>query len=96
MKINATDDDEPGNINSKIAYSIVSQEPKGEQMFFLRKNGELFVRRPTLDREAQESYTLVIQGADLDGAVGGNVGTGTVTVKILDVNDNIPTLDKDR
>ena len=33
-------------------------------------------------------------GKDLNGKPGGNEGTGTVTVKIKDVNDNAPTLEK--
>lgn len=31
----------------------------------------------------------------MDGAPGGNTGTGTIHVKVVDINDNIPTLDKD-
>ncbi|XP_036374153.1 desmoglein-2-like [Megalops cyprinoides] len=94
MKISATDDDEPGGINSKIAYSIVSQSPGGD-MFYIKPDGSLYVRIPCLDREIHESYTLIVKGTDLDGAVNGNTGTGTVKVNILDVNDNVPTLDKE-
>lgn len=31
----------------------------------------------------------------MDGAPGGNTGTGTVEIKVLDLNDNVPTLEKD-
>lgn len=31
----------------------------------------------------------------MDGAPGGNAGTGTVEIKVLDINDNVPTLEKD-
>lgn len=39
-------------------------------------------------------YKLVIKGTDLGGATVGLTGTGTVEIKILDINDNIPTLEK--
>lgn len=31
----------------------------------------------------------------MDGAPNGNIGTGTVEIKVLDINDNVPTLEKD-
>lgn len=34
-------------------------------------------------------------GCDLNGKPGGKTGTGTVVIKVLDVNDNPPTLEKD-
>lgn len=39
-------------------------------------------------------YKLVVQGADLRGAAGGLTGTGTVEIKVLDINDNKPILEK--
>uniref|UniRef100_A0A8C9WHN4 Desmoglein 2 n=1 Tax=Scleropages formosus TaxID=113540 RepID=A0A8C9WHN4_SCLFO len=95
MTINATDDDEPGNPNSQIKYTIVDQKPAGESMFYISPQGELFVRRAALDRETQDAYMLTIEGTDLNGAINGNTGTGTVVVNILDVNDNLPVLEKD-
>lgn len=40
-------------------------------------------------------YTLIVQGVDMDGAPSGNTGTGTVKIKVLDINDNAPTIEKD-
>lgn len=51
MTLTATDADEPGNENSKIAYTIIKQEPPGESMFYITKDGVLKVKQPTLDRE---------------------------------------------
>lgn len=31
----------------------------------------------------------------MDGAPSGNTGTTTVNVKVADINDNMPTLEKD-
>lgn len=44
--------------------------------------------------QKKDTYTLTIEGTDLDGASNGNKGRGTAIIKILDVNDNIPTLEK--
>uniref|UniRef100_A0AAY5EUJ0 Cadherin domain-containing protein n=1 Tax=Electrophorus electricus TaxID=8005 RepID=A0AAY5EUJ0_ELEEL len=97
MQISAEDADEHGTINSKIAYSIVKQTPEGSGSMFSidRGTGNLYVKRHTLDRETHDAYALVVQGVDMDGAANGNTGTGTVQIQILDINDNVPTLEKD-
>lgn len=55
MQIEGTDDDQPGTINSKISYSIVSQEPKGTGHMFRidKETGKLYVKEPLLDREVK-------------------------------------------
>ncbi|KAK2901439.1 hypothetical protein Q8A67_009554 [Cirrhinus molitorella] len=89
---NATDADQAGNSNTKIAYKIVKQHP--EDMFKIhRETGRIYVMKNTLDRERHDTYTLTVVGTDLDGNPNGNSGTGTAVIKILDVNDNIPTLE---
>ena len=50
MKVTATDDDEPENINSIIAYSIMSQNP-AHNMFGIHRDGTVYVKSPELDRE---------------------------------------------
>uniref|UniRef100_A0A8C1Y2J4 Cadherin domain-containing protein n=1 Tax=Cyprinus carpio TaxID=7962 RepID=A0A8C1Y2J4_CYPCA len=93
MKVTATDADEEGTLHTKIAYSIVKQQP--ENMFYIeRDSGDIYVMHNTLDREKIETYTLIIKGTDLGGDPNGNTGTGTAIINILDVNDNIPTLEK--
>lgn len=44
--------------------------------------------------QTQETYTLTIKGTDMNGRPEGLSGTGKVVIKIKDVNDNIPTLEK--
>uniref|UniRef100_A0A3Q3GU10 Si:ch73-74h11.1 n=1 Tax=Labrus bergylta TaxID=56723 RepID=A0A3Q3GU10_9LABR len=96
MQISAKDKDQAGTINSNISYSIVSQEPAGTgHMFYIDKySGKLYVKEPTLDREDVDFYKLVIKGTDMAGAKNGLTGTGNVEVKVMDINDNIPTLEK--
>ncbi|KAM8889862.1 desmoglein-2.1-like [Synchiropus picturatus] len=93
MNFAATDLDEPGNPNSQIKYTIVKQTPP-DNMFSITKDGTIIVVNPMLDREKADQYTLVVKGEDLNGN-GGNVGTGTVVIKVDDVNDNLPTLEKE-
>lgn len=93
MKITATDADKAGTLNSTISYSIV-QESHADMFYIEQKTGWIHVMHNTLDREKKDTYTLTIKGTDMDGAPNGNTGMGTAIIKILDVNDNIPTLEK--
>nr|XP_055043265.1 desmoglein-2.1 [Misgurnus anguillicaudatus] len=95
MQVVAKDEDQPGTLNSKIAYTLVKQEPnKGKLYFGIDKdNGTIFVKDPTLDREEQDSYMLTLHAADMYGSAEGNVDTTTVFIDILDINDNFPTLE---
>ncbi|NXG76382.1 DSG2 protein, partial [Baryphthengus martii] len=92
MRINATDADEPNNLNSKIAFRIISQSPSAA--FSMNKDtGEVRVAKINLDRETQSSYSLVVEAKDRGGEVGGNAATCSVQIKILDVNDNLPVVE---
>ncbi|NXU13210.1 DSG2 protein, partial [Pardalotus punctatus] len=92
MRINATDADEPNNLNSKIAFRIVSQSPNAA--FSMDKNtGEVRVAKINLDRETQSSYSLVVEAKDRGGEIGGNAATCSLEIKILDVNDNLPVVE---
>ncbi|NWI92276.1 DSG1A protein, partial [Pitta sordida] len=92
MKIIATDADEPNHLNSKIAFKIESQEPSGPPMFIMNKyTGELHLAN-YLDREQHSSYTLVVKASDRDGAADGISSHCSCNVKVIDVNDNFPTL----
>ncbi|NXK29198.1 DSG1 protein, partial [Arenaria interpres] len=92
MKIIATDADEPNHLNSKIAFKIESQEPSGPPMFIMNKyTGELHLAN-YLDREQHSSYTLVVKASDRDGAGDGISSLCSCNVKVIDVNDNFPTL----
>ncbi|KAB5579050.1 hypothetical protein PHYPO_G00190260 [Pangasianodon hypophthalmus] len=100
--ITAVDGDKEGTPHSQIAYKIIQQEPAGQEMFKIEQSsGEIKVRINTLDRETQEQYRLIITGTDMNGGMTMTetrnkplTGTGTVSINIRDVNDNIPVLEK--
>uniref|UniRef100_A0A8C8JTR0 Cadherin domain-containing protein n=1 Tax=Oncorhynchus tshawytscha TaxID=74940 RepID=A0A8C8JTR0_ONCTS len=95
MKVTATDADQVNTLHSQIYYSIVEKSASDKMFAINYKTGEILVRRTTLDRETQDTYTLTVKGSDMNGAFGGNTGTAEVVIKILDINDNIPTLEKE-
>ncbi|KAM6218525.1 desmoglein-4 [Rhynchocyon petersi] len=95
IKLSATDADEDNHLNSKIAYKIISQEPAGAPMFILnRYTGEVRTTSRFLDREQHSMYTLLVSGSDRDGATDGLSSNCDCRIKVLDVNDNFPTLEK--
>uniref|UniRef100_A0AAR2J712 Uncharacterized protein n=1 Tax=Pygocentrus nattereri TaxID=42514 RepID=A0AAR2J712_PYGNA len=94
--VNATDADLPNSAHTKIAFSIIKQEPDGKQFFSIDKHsGHISVKDSSLDRETQNSYVLTVKATDMDGAPDGNTATTTVNIHVLDINDNMPTLEKD-
>ncbi|KAJ8336813.1 hypothetical protein SKAU_G00380330 [Synaphobranchus kaupii] len=95
MRMTATDADDPLTPNAQIAYRVLQQIPGDTAMFYVNtETGEIHVHQNTLDRETHASYTLKVIGTDMNGGKGGRTGTGTVVINILDVNDNVPTLEK--
>ncbi|KAF6088457.1 hypothetical protein HJG60_008282 [Phyllostomus discolor] len=94
MKLNATDADEPNNLNSKIAFKIISQEPSDSPMFIInRYTGEIRTMNNFLDREQYGQYSLAVRGSDRDGGADGMSAECECSIKILDVNDNIPYME---
>ncbi|XP_065256115.1 desmoglein-2-like [Emys orbicularis] len=91
MRINATDADEPNNLNSKIAFKILQNS---NAFSILKNTGEIVTSTLYLDREKQSSYTLTVEARDRDGNKIGLATTSTVKIKILDVNDNTPVLER--
>nr|XP_023399919.1 desmoglein-1 [Loxodonta africana] len=91
MILNATDADEPNNLNSKIAFKIIRQEPSDSPMFIInRYTGEIRTMNNFLDREQYSQYSLAVRGSDRDGGIDGVSAECECSIKILDVNDNIP------
>ena len=65
-------------------YVLVSESESG--IFNLSSSGELHLIA-TLDFESVRNYTLRVGATDLEGSM---IGTATVEVTVLDVNDNAP------
>ncbi|XP_069887006.1 desmoglein-4 [Dipodomys merriami] len=95
VKLSATDADEDNHLNSKIAYKIIAQEPTGAPMFMVnRYTGEVRTLSSFLDREQHSMYNLLVRGSDRDGATDGLSAECDCRIKVLDVNDNFPILEK--
>uniref|UniRef100_A0A8D2JG46 Desmoglein 2 n=1 Tax=Varanus komodoensis TaxID=61221 RepID=A0A8D2JG46_VARKO len=96
LRIIATDADEPNNLNSKIAYKIVSQQPSFPASIFQihKETGEVHTTVFQLDRETQSNYSLIVEAKDYNGQSRGMSQQTTVQIKILDVNDNVPVFEK--
>uniref|UniRef100_A0A8C2SPN7 Protocadherin Fat 4 n=1 Tax=Coturnix japonica TaxID=93934 RepID=A0A8C2SPN7_COTJA len=84
LQVVARDDDQ--GLNSKLTYVLVSGNEEGA--FILSASGELRLVQ-SLDRETKEQYVLLITAADSGSPA--LTGTGTITVTVDDVNDNVPT-----
>ncbi|TFK12353.1 CKLF-like MARVEL transmembrane domain-containing protein 8 [Platysternon megacephalum] len=93
MRINATDADEPNNLNSKIAFKILQNSDQSSAFNINSITGDITARL-YLDREKQSSYTLTVEAKDRAGDKIGLATTCTVRIKILDVNDNVPVLER--
>uniref|UniRef100_A0A183IV92 MSP domain-containing protein n=1 Tax=Soboliphyme baturini TaxID=241478 RepID=A0A183IV92_9BILA len=84
VTVKAKDADD--GLNAKIIYSLVN-ETSG--LFAVRPNtGEIVTLRP-LNFEVRDSYTLKIKAVNM-GLGRRHSQTATVTVQVIDVNDNSP------
>ncbi|KAM8893575.1 cadherin-8 isoform 2-T3 [Spinachia spinachia] len=91
-RVTATDADDPVYGNSaKLVYSIL----EGQPYFSVEPNsGTIKIALHGMDREMREEYLVVIQAKDMGGHMGGLSGTTTVTVTLMDINDNPPKFSK--
>nr|XP_056711917.1 protocadherin Fat 4 [Euleptes europaea] len=83
LQVVARDDDQ--GLNSKLTYLLVSGNEDG--VFTLSATGELRIVQ-SLDREKKEQYVMLITATDSGSPA--LTGTGTIAVKVDDVNDNVP------
>ncbi|XP_043913738.1 cadherin-24-like [Protopterus annectens] len=88
IQVTASDADDPTYGNSaRLVYTVLEGQP-----FFSvdPQTGIIRTAIPNMDRETQDEFLVVIQAKDMGGHMGGLSGTTTVTVTLLDVNDNPP------
>uniref|UniRef100_A0A8C5T5K1 Cadherin domain-containing protein n=1 Tax=Malurus cyaneus samueli TaxID=2593467 RepID=A0A8C5T5K1_9PASS len=94
MEMAAVDRDDPNvGLNAVLTYRITENVKNefGTDMFNINPNtGTIHVAAGMLDRERTERYFLTVEARD----GGGLTGTGTATVWITDVNDNVPKFTK--
>ncbi|KAH9508008.1 hypothetical protein Btru_052572, partial [Bulinus truncatus] len=79
--VTAQDPDSPLDANGQVKYSFTATYSK---FTIDQSNGEITLVQ-TLDRENTQSYLLIVKAEDASAS-----DTSTVTVSILDVNDNAP------
>ncbi|XP_014858141.1 PREDICTED: protocadherin Fat 4 isoform X1 [Poecilia mexicana] len=83
LQVVARDDDQ--GANGQLSYMLSGGNDEGA--FTLSSSGQLSVTQ-ILDRETRGKYTLLITATDSGSP--SLSGTGTVTILVDDVNDNIP------
>jgi len=88
----ATDADKPGTINSAIVYQIESGN--SGMVFNLSETTGVLMLQSSLDFENISSYSLVVTASD-KGLVPLS-SSATVSVTVINVNDEIPTLSGDQ
>ncbi|XP_077463744.1 cadherin-24 [Stigmatopora argus] len=88
IQVTARDADDPAyGVSAQLVYAIT----EGHDYFSVDpQTGVLRTAMPSMDRETQEEYVVVLQARDMGGHLGGLSGTTTVTVRLSDVNDNPP------
>ncbi|KAK8375851.1 hypothetical protein O3P69_008534 [Scylla paramamosain] len=84
IRISATDADE--GLNGVVQYTIVDGNEEG-RFKVDEKTGQVTLARP-LDRESTPRYLLTVAAADQGSP--GLTATATLTVDVLDENDNAP------
>ncbi len=91
IRVLATDADQPNTPNSNITYSITSGNTGNA--FRILANGQIEISN-TLDFETTPSYSLTVVGRD--GGSPATSSTATVSVTVINVNENPPTLTGDQ
>uniref|UniRef100_A0A8C4SJD8 Cadherin-24-like n=1 Tax=Erpetoichthys calabaricus TaxID=27687 RepID=A0A8C4SJD8_ERPCA len=88
IQVTATDADDPTYGNSaKLVYTVL----QGQPYFSVDpQTGVVRTAIPSMDRETQDHFVVVLQAKDMGGHMGGLSGTATITVTLTDVNDNPP------
>ncbi|KAM4598964.1 protocadherin-15-like [Fundulus diaphanus] len=80
-QVRATDPD--AGANGQVYYRIVNHP----DLFVISANGSIYTRQP-LDRELRNHYSLIVEASD--GAVDPRRTTITLSVQVLDIDDNSP------
>ncbi|XP_062983238.1 protocadherin Fat 3 isoform X3 [Elgaria multicarinata webbii] len=77
-------------VNRKIVYSLADSS---EGFFSVDKSSGIIILEHPLDRELQPSYNVTVKASDL-GIVQTLSSLATVTITVLDINDNPPVFER--
>uniref|UniRef100_A0A8C4R486 Cadherin, EGF LAG seven-pass G-type receptor 2 n=1 Tax=Eptatretus burgeri TaxID=7764 RepID=A0A8C4R486_EPTBU len=94
LQVLATDQDT--GLNARIHYRIVSEEGGTQNMFRLDETTGQLTAAAVLDREEAERYRLVLEARDEGRDPGPQSSTVTVSIVVLDENDNAPQFSEER
>ncbi|XP_048886699.1 cadherin-5 [Brienomyrus brachyistius] len=90
MTVTATDYDDPTTPNGNLEYKLLN----GTDLFTIDEGGNIRTRIDYLDREKQSMYKISVQAKDMPGMNSGNINSTTVTINVLDINDNMAVFKK--
>ncbi|XP_021562321.1 desmocollin-1 [Carlito syrichta] len=90
-QVTAVDLDEPDTLHTRLKYKILQQIPDHPKHFSIHPDtGVITTTTPLLDREACDTYQLIMEVRDMGGQPFGLFNTGTITISLEDENDNSP------
>ena len=92
LQVTAIDEDEPGNVNSQITYTITGGNV-GSVFVINASTGQISTAQ-SLDFETRSSYTLNLRARD--GGSPSNTAATIATINVLNVNENPPSLSGDQ
>ncbi|XP_007951636.1 desmocollin-1 [Orycteropus afer afer] len=91
-QVTAIDNDEPDTLHTRLKYKILQQIPDRPKHFSVHPDtGVITAATSLLDRELCDTYKLIMEVRDMGGQPFGLFNTGTITISLLDENDNSPT-----
>uniref|UniRef100_A0A8C6XVC5 Cadherin-5 n=1 Tax=Naja naja TaxID=35670 RepID=A0A8C6XVC5_NAJNA len=86
-KVTAVDADDPTlHGHADVFYEVTD----GKNYFRIDNSGTIYTAVPDLDREQNASYTVRVKARDGKGLHNEELGTATVIIKLVDINDNFP------
>ncbi|GAB6020929.1 hypothetical protein CHUAL_003573 [Chamberlinius hualienensis] len=93
MTMTAVDNDDPSEgTNAQLTYSILENvQENGRDLFSIDPNtAKIKTNVGDLDRERKSEYVIKVLAKD----GGGQIGTGSATIRITDLNDSPPKFEK--
>ncbi|XP_028325233.1 cadherin-5 [Gouania willdenowi] len=87
VEVKATDADDPSTANGELRYSLTAGEDNAA--FEIDSiTGVISCKSNVLDRETKSQYVVVVRAQDMRGMASGSTATTSVTIAIMDINDN--------